>query len=179
MLENTFLFALLAIISVVLLVWRIKPDEFRKLTWWRFCIAAAIFWGSLSLILVLSAWDHFYSHFTPNYYRYVAPLAALFIYPLWSLVLRWIALRLPVHPILGFCMLGGIQGILEHAVAINRLNLLTVPFLAGSGPLAVYVLALFEYIVYWGIVVFLAIVVGRIQDRFWGVSETNPVPSTQ
>ncbi len=168
-LENTPLFILIAVITVLILVWRIKPGEFRATQWLNFCIAAGVFWGCFSLILVLTMWDRFYRHFAPPYYYFVALLASIFVYPIWSLALRWIALRLPGNPIVWFCILGGLQAIFEHAIAVYRLDLLAVPFLAGSTPTAIFIFSFFEYIVYWGIVVYLAVVIRRLRQRYWPV----------
>lgn len=165
MLENTPLLGLLAVSLVALLVWRTRPDTVRGLPWWAFALAAASFWAALALTLILTAWGFFYRYFTPGYYAYVAPLAALVVYPLWSLGLRWAALRLPGHPVLSFCLLGGLQGVFEHVVAVGRLHLLAVPFLAGATPAGIYALAYFEYALYWGVVLLLALVVGRIRGR--------------
>ncbi len=177
-LENTPAFILFAILIVIFLFWRIKPVEFRKIPWSHFCIAAALFWGSLTLIFVLIGWDLYYSHFTPHYFRYLAPLASIFIYPLWSLAFRWIAFRLPANPIVSFCILGGLQSFYEHAVAIYRLNLLEVPLLEGTTPVAIFIFAFFEYVVYWGIVVLITLVVGRIRYRQWLFSESNSANAT-
>jgi hypothetical protein len=166
MYENTIPFILIALLVAGLLVWRIKPEEFRQLVWYHLALAAALFWGALALALVLYSWGYFYSYFTPGFFRWLAPLAALLIYPLWSLLMRWIAVRLPLHPLLGFCLLGGLQGIFEHGVAMQRFNLLEVPLLAGSSPWAVYLLAFFEYAVYWGLVACLAVLISRLLRRF-------------
>jgi hypothetical protein len=165
MLENTPLIALLAVSLAGLLIWRVRPDTVRRLPWWTFALAAAIFWAALALILILTAWGFFYSYFAPGYYAYVAPLAALVVYPLWSLGLRWAALRLPGHPVLSFCLLGGLQGVFEHVVAVERLHLLVVPFLAEATPAGIYALAFFEYALYWGVVLLLAAVIGRVRGR--------------
>jgi hypothetical protein len=178
MLENTPLLILLSVGLLALLLWRIRPGTVRRLPWWTFALAAALFWAPLALILILTAWGFFYSHFTPGYYAYVAPLAALVVYPLWSLGLRWAALRLPGHPVLSFCLLGGLQGVFEHVVAVERLHLLAVPFLAETTPAGIYLLAYFEYALYWGLVLALALAVERLYSRVRrGIHTVAPGPA--
>jgi hypothetical protein len=179
MYENTIPFILIALLVVGLLVWRIKPEEFRQLAWYHLALAAALFWGALALTLVLYAWGYFYSFFTPGFFRWLAPLVSLLIYPLWSLLMRWLALRLPFHPLLGFCLLGGLQGIFEHGIAMQHFNLMAVPLLAGSSPWAVYLLAFFEYIVYWSLAAGLALALGRMQFRFGRGSRTPPTEAAR
>lgn len=162
MMENTPLFAALAVLALAVAGWRVRPDRFRRISWRWFGLAAALFWGSLATILVLGVWERYYSHFAPAYYRLAAPLASLVIYPLWAALLRWIALRLPGPPALGFCLLGGLQALFEHAIGIYRLNLLEVPMLAGSTPLAIFIFAFCEYIVYWSVVLLLADALARL-----------------
>jgi len=156
MLENTPLFTVLAVLTLGLTMWRVQGSSFHRIAWWQFCLAAALFWVSLASLLVLLAWGSYYSYFTQPAYRLLAPLASLLIYPLWSLLLRWISLHLPIPPAAGFCLLGGLEGLFEHSVAIYRLDILQAPMLENSTPLAVFVFAFFEYVVYWGIVLILA-----------------------
>ena len=165
LMENTPLFAAFAVLALALVAWRVRSGRFRQISWRYFSLAAALFWGSLATILVLSVWERYYSHFAPPYYRIAAPLASLVVYPLWVLLLRWLALRLPGLPAVSFCLLGGLQALFEHAIGIYRLNLLDVPMLQGSSPLAIFLFAFFEYIVYWAIVLLLADTIKRLVER--------------
>jgi hypothetical protein len=86
------------------------------------------------------------------------------VYPLAALLFRWIALRLPGNPVLWFCLLGGLESIAEHAVAIYRLNILRIPILRGSTAAAIFLFAFFEYVVYWGAALWLSLLVDRLWD---------------
>jgi hypothetical protein len=172
-LENTPLFTVLALLVTGFCLWRIRSGRFRQIRRLHFVLAAALFWGVLASLLILSAWERYYGHFAPPYYRFAAPLAALLVYPLWALLLRWLAARLPGNPAASFCLLGGMQGVIEHYIAITRLNILQAPMLQDSPPQAVLGFAFFEYIVYWGLVLLLADLVGLAWDRY------RPAPSGQ
>jgi hypothetical protein len=164
-LENTPLFTVFALLVVAFVVWRIRAAGFRQIQRLHFALAAILFWGSLATILILSVWDSYYAHFAPPAYKILAPVASILVYPLWSLALRWLAIRLPGSPAASFCLLGGLQGVIEHWVAIYRLNILKAPMLQDSPPAAVLVFAFFEYIVYWGIVLILADFVRRLVEH--------------
>lgn len=165
LLENTPLFTVLALLVFAFVVWRIRTAGFRQIQRRHFALAAILFWGTLATILILSVWDSYYAHFAPPAYKVLAPVASILVYPLWSLALRWLAIRLPGSPAASFCLLGGLQGTFEHWAAIYGLNILTAPMLQDSPPAAVLVFAFFEYIVYWGIVLILADLVRRLVAR--------------
>ncbi|MBX3059828.1 MAG: hypothetical protein KF770_25530 [Anaerolineae bacterium] len=155
--ENTPAAVVAAFVLVGLLVWRIKPARFHALSKLSFAIAAALFWGVLAAWLVSFAWDFYYSSFAPGWYRVAAPLGAIIIYPAFALLLRWLALRLPGNAVLVFCLLGGLESILEHAVAIYRFDILQIPFLQENSAGAILLFAYFEYVVYWGATLLLTV----------------------
>jgi hypothetical protein len=84
------------------------------------------------------------------------------LYFLLGLLLRWAALRLPGNPIISFCLLGGLESVPEHAIAIYRFHILQIPFLQDTTAAAIFILAYFEYVVYWSLALCLAIAVDRL-----------------
>ena len=160
--ENTPIAIALALAVTGLLGWRFKPSYFRALPWQSFGIAAALFWGLLAALLLSYAWGFYYSLFAPSWYRFAAPLASVLIYSLVALLLRWAALRIPGNPVIWFCLLGGLQSIPEHALAIYRFGILDIPFLRGTTAAAIFLFAYFEYVVYWGLALSLTIPVHRL-----------------
>jgi hypothetical protein len=151
---TTVIWALVDAGLLALLLWRVKPDRFRRSAW-PFVIASAIFWGIFAISLYLIFWDTYYSHFIPPYVRWLAPLAAI-EYGLVGWLLWWLARKLPGNPVLSFCLLGGLESILEHLLGSYGLKILDVPMLQGLTPLSILAFAFFEYILYWGVVVALA-----------------------
>jgi hypothetical protein len=160
--ETSILFAILLAAALIALVgWRAKAERFRALSWAAVGLASALFWGLLAIGLRLYFWETYYSYFTPAWSRWLAPLAAV-LYFFIGLLLRWIALHLPGNPAITFLLLGGLESIPEHALGIYRFHILDIPLLEGSPPLSIFLFAFFEYIVYWSIVLGLALLLGRL-----------------
>jgi hypothetical protein len=61
-------------------------------------------------------------------------------------------LRLPGHPVLSFCLLGGLWGMITHVWAVYLGILDKPPMLQGAGAAAAIVIAAFEFIFYWCII---------------------------
>ncbi len=155
--------ALIDVALVWLLVWRIKPDRFRRMRW-PVAIGSAIFWGALGTIVIWGCWDVYYSAFYPAWMRWSFPLIAL-VYGLAGLAMWWLALRLPGKPILNFCLLGGLESLLEHLLGIYVLRILDIPILQGVTPLPVLAFAVFEYIFYWSLALGIAALLQGIWQR--------------
>lgn len=172
--ENTPLAVGAALVIVGLLIWRLKPSGFRSLPWQTIGIASALFWGLLAALLISYAWSFYYSLFAPAWYRFAAPLGAIVIYAALGITFKWAALHLPGNPVIWFCLLGGLESIPEHAIAIYRYDILKIPLLQNSSAAAIFIFAFFEYIVYWGMA--LALAVGL--DRLLHVLRRRKLPST-
>lgn len=169
--EMLWLSALLTALVDVPLVWvlarRLRPARFRELHW-PTALAAALFWLSLAVLLYALTWDWYYAKFLPgaggrSLGRGLLELAPyLALYPAIGLLLWWLALRLPGHPAVTFCLLGGLESVPEHLWGIYRLGILDkVDYFQGVSAASVLVFAVFEYILYWGSVLSLAALLRR------------------
>lgn len=144
------------IIFVFLLALCIKPTRFRQLNW-VLTGTSAILWGVFATACLWGFWDLYYRYFYPGWVRWLAPLDAL-LYGAIALALWWLALRLPGNPVVNFCLLGGLESVLEHLLGIYGLGILDrVPLLQGVRPTPALVFAFFEYIFYWSIVLGIAL----------------------
>ncbi|MBE0409446.1 MAG: hypothetical protein IBX69_06920 [Anaerolineales bacterium] len=164
MAENTPIFVFLAVAMLSLIGWRIKPTYYRQLPWWVIAVVSACFWGILTVVLVLTAWQSYYGLFQPATNRYLIPAAAVLVYPLWSLLLRWLSLRIPGNPAVFFCLLGGVQSIMEHSILIFVIKP-EVPIIQQSSPLAILIFAYLEYVVFWSLVLLIAVGIYRITQK--------------
>jgi hypothetical protein len=156
-LDNAPVFIVLAFILPALLVWRFKRRQFQQLGWKVVGIGSALFWGVFATLLFWYAWDFYYRYYAPAWSRFAAPLSAMLFYFLLALLFRQIALHLPGNPTLTFCLLGGLEALPEHAVAIYRFHILDIPVLQGMTAVEIFVFAFFEYVVYWSLALCLVI----------------------
>ncbi len=159
---TTPIFFVLAVLLVGLLAWRVKPAQFRTLSWQAVGVGSALVWGVLVGVLMLFTWESYYRYYAPSWDRIVGPLAALVLYFLLGLMLRWLALHLPGNPIAAFCLLGGLESVPEHALAIYRFYILEIPMLQDATAASIFIFAFFEYVVYWSLALCIAIIINRI-----------------
>jgi hypothetical protein len=61
-------------------------------------------------------------------------------------------------------VLGGVEGIVEHIIAIYGFRILDkVPFLQGLDTFPVLIFSFFEYMVYWTLVAWLALGIAKLR----------------
>lgn len=170
--RTTLVWALLDAVLVPLLVWRVPAARFRHLKGALF-LSAGLFWGAFSTALTLIYWDSYYLHFRPGWSAWLAPLAALVYAPV-GLGLWALAKRLPGYPAASFLLLGSLEGLVEHLLAIYRFGILEkVPMLSGNTPAEILVFSFVEYLLYWSAVLVLAVWLQRFRKGHRNVALTN------
>jgi hypothetical protein len=154
---SSIIIALIDALFVLLLVWRIKPADFRELKW-PLVGSAVLVWSILSIVIVLVFWDTYYKHFFPGWFRsgglllYVPLLYGVFAY-----VFLWLSLRIPGHPLVNFCILAGLESLLEHLWGFYGLKILKTPILQDVSPISILAFSFPEYIFYWCIIIGVAL----------------------
>jgi hypothetical protein len=155
--RGALMFALMDIPFVAVLAWRIKPSRFRQLRW-ELTTTAAIFYGAIWLALaVIIYWDSVYRYFFPDWMRWLIPFLLGLLNAVAVFVAWWSTSRLKRFPIIGFCFCGGLWGMLTHIWAVSRGIVDNPPMLQGANPVAAVVIAIFEFIFYWCIILSLAL----------------------
>jgi hypothetical protein len=155
--RSTLFITLIDAIVVTILARRINRSRFRQLKW-PIVITAAIFWSVVGVVLYQVFWDDYYRYFASSWLHdggvlvITIPMGAGL-----ALLFHWLALRLPGNPIVSFCLLGGLKGLLEHLWGIYSLKILSIPLLQGVSPASILAFAFPEYIVYWCVVISLAL----------------------
>lgn len=120
-------------------------------------VASALFWGLVAAVALLHFWELYYRYFYPAWTRWLVPLDVL-LYAAIGLGLWWLAQRLPGPAVLGFVLLGGLEGVAEHVLGIYLFRVLDkVPWLRGVAAPPVLVFSFFEYVLYWTLVAWLAL----------------------
>lgn len=179
LLSQSLILCLLDLVILPVLVYATRKTPASALNW-PVAIASALFWELLSLLLVILLWDLEHKYIYPARARWLVPFN-LVVYGGLGWGLWWLAQRLPGVAQVWFAFLGGVEGLVEHLVGIYRLGILDkVPLLQGVSPLSVLVFSYFEYMLYWTIVIWLAL--GLFQGwrairKLPGVKPTNSVTS--
>jgi hypothetical protein len=154
----------IAAAGIFILTRLISRERFARLRW-AFVAAAVIFWSILGTVLIQLTWESYYQSFASSGMQnggnliVTIPMSAGL-----ALLFHWIALRLPWHPILSVCLLGGVESIIEHLVGIFAWRILEIPMLQGVDPLSVLAFAFPDYMLYWCVVVAL----GGLLGWGWG-----------
>ncbi|MBN1538424.1 MAG: hypothetical protein JW908_16940 [Anaerolineales bacterium] len=126
--------------------------------------SAAISWGIFSIVLVSVFWESYYQYFYPSWLRSVWLLVFVpILYGALAMVFHWLALHIPGNPIFNFCVLVGIEAVLEHTWGIYGLHILKIPLLQDVNLASILVFSVPEYIFYWCIVITIAILIYNIR----------------
>jgi hypothetical protein len=160
--KAALIFAPVDAVFVALLAWSVDAATFRSLRR-ALVVTTTVFWFAMWLVMTSGVfWD--------SVYRYVFPAGARWLIPpLYGLLfggVAWafwrLALRLPGRPVVNYCLLGGVWGSLTHVWAIYRGILEKPPMLRGASPVAAVVFPFFEFVLYWCITAFVALLAHRI-----------------
>ena len=150
--EGALIFALIDVVFVFILRWRIKPEAFRQLKW-TLVITTGIFWCLLLVILMSWIfWEPVYHYVFPNWARWLIPPVYGLLFAAVGLLFWSIALRFPGNPVVTWCLLGGLWGMITHIWAVYRGILDKPPMLQGASPLAAVIMPIFEFIFYYSII---------------------------
>lgn len=153
--QGTLVFALADAVFVSLLVWRMKEETFRRLKW-PLSIVAALVWLGIWSWAIGNFWGTVYSYVFPAWARTWIPWFAFTTAGIVTLALWQLTARIRWNAILTFCLMGGLIGSLTHIWAVFRGIVTKPPILQGASPLGAVVIAFFEYIFYWCVILTLA-----------------------
>jgi hypothetical protein len=171
--QDAVVVALIAAIWVTILVRRIDRARFGQLRW-PLVAMSAVFWSALGTILVQVFWGDYYRYFYPGWLHdggilvMTIPSGAVL-----ALLFHWMAPHLPGHPLVAFCLLGGLKSWLDHLCGIYIFKILDIPLLQGVSPASILAFALPEYVVYWCIVISAAAVTQVIWQRWTGLRQSG------
>jgi len=163
--KGALVFALMDAVFVSLLVWRLKKETFRRLKW-LLVVSAALVWFGIWSWAIGNFWGTVYSYVFSAWAQTWVPWIALIGAGLVALGLWTLTIRIRWNVVLTFCLMGGIIGSLTHIWAVHRGIVTKPPMLQGASPLGAVVIAFFEYIFYWCVILMLATVMDWIGNRF-------------
>lgn len=149
--EAALAFALIDFFFILLLMRRIHGEMFRQLRPYL-VFTAGIFWFLVWLLMSAYFWDPVYHYVFPAWARWLIPPVYSILFMLATLLFWWLSFRIPGHPMLNFCILGGLWGMLSHLWGISRGLIDKPPMLQGLNPISVAVMPIFEFMFYWCII---------------------------
>jgi len=153
--QGALVFALLDAVCIPLLFWRIKEETFRRMKW-HLVITAALVWFGIWSWAIGNFWETFYTYVFPTWAELWIPRIAFVGAGMVALGLWALSIHLRRKVILTFCLIGGFIGILTHVWAVYRGAVSKPPMIQGASPLAAVVIAFFEYIFYWCVILTVA-----------------------
>jgi hypothetical protein len=145
------LFAMFDIVLVAYLARFIEPEHFRRMKW-PVTVVTGIFWFMIWLTMVIYFWEPVYHYVFPSWSRWILPLLFGILFAFVGLLFWRLAPLLKGNPVISFCLLGGLWGMITHIVAIQRGILEKPPILQEAGPVAASIMPIFEFIFYWCII---------------------------
>lgn len=166
-----FFFAVVDAVLVAVLATRVSRAEFLQ---YRrvLVLVSGVFWFLVWVAMCAWFWVPVYSYVFPPWARWVIPPVYGLLFAVVSLLFWWVVVRVRVNPVIGFCALGGLWGMLTHIWAISRGILDGPPMLQGASPVAASVMPIFEFAFYWSIIVTVTRRLVRYRGSRGGAVET-------
>jgi hypothetical protein len=153
---GTFIFAAIDTVFIPILAWRINPATFRRFKW-ALVVTTTIFWCALWTWGLVTFWDSIYHYVFPAWAHWLIPPTFGLLYAGICLLFWWLALRLPGNAVANFCLLGGLWGMITHLFAVSIGIVNKPPVLQGAAPAAAVIFAIFEFMLYWCIILSVAV----------------------
>ena len=147
--KGAIFFALIDVILVIILTRIIKRENLLRMKWRLIIFMAVFFFILFGSIVSIIFWNSVYSYVFPVWARWIIPPLYGLIFSLVGLLFWWLALHIPVNPIVSFCILGGFWGLITHILAIYRGILDKPPMLQDASIVSALTIATFEFIFYW------------------------------
>jgi hypothetical protein len=152
---GTFIFSAIDAVFIPILAWRINVATFRRFKW-ILVITTAIFWSSLWTWGLVTFWNSVYHYVFPAWAHWLIPPTFGLLYAGICLLIWWLALRLPGNAVVNFSLLGGLWGMITHLIAVSIGIVSKPPVLQGAAPAAAVIMAIFEFMFYWCIILTIA-----------------------
>ncbi len=143
--------AVLDVVVVATLWWRVSREVFARLRVWLPCVAAVV-WTFIYGVAALTAWESCYHYVMPPWVRWGAWLYGL-SHGLLGVMFWWLAKGAPLHPVLGLALLGGLHSLPGHMHGIYARGLLDrCPPVRGVSAASALTFGVFEFAFYWMVV---------------------------
>jgi hypothetical protein len=148
----TFATAVIDLVFITLLAWRIRSDRFHQLKN-ILGVVAVIFWASLWTWVMTNAfiWETCYQFIFPSWARWMMPPVMALLNGSLALLFWWLASHLPGNPVVNLVLLGGLGSFPGHLHAI-QLGILETPLLKNVSAASALTFGFFEFVFYWSVI---------------------------
>ncbi len=149
-------------VSLALLLSRtINREQFREQRK-LLILAGGVFFLLVWTSVLVWGWDWFYAYIFPAWARYALPPIFGTGYALLALGMAWLSINVKGNPVITWCVLGGVEGLLSHLYAIYELGAASKPpIMQGTDPFAVLVFAIFEKAFYWSLILLVSWLISK------------------
>jgi hypothetical protein len=127
------------------------------------CLVYALLWGILGSVYF---WETVYKAIFPAWSRWLLPVGYGLLFGVLAVAFWHASMAAPRWRAVWFCLFGGLVSLVGHTIGISR-GLLRVPLLAGASAVSALVFGVFEFIVYWCVIVGLAVAARRLGLMVW------------
>jgi hypothetical protein len=161
----TLVTAIIDVVFVTLLAWRIRSERFHQLKN-ILGVVAIIFWAGLWTWVMTNTfiWETCYQFVFPPSARWIMPPVMALLYGVLALLFWWLALRLPGNPVVNLMLLGGLESFPGHLRAI-QLGILATPLLKNVSAASALTFGFFEFIFYWSIILVISALLFSIREQ--------------
>jgi len=166
---GTLIFAAIDAVFIPILAWRINAATFRRFKW-ALVVTTAIFWCILWVWVLSKFWDSVYHYVFPSWAHWFIPPICGLLFAGMSLLFWWLAIKLRGNMVITFCLLGGLWGMATHLLAVYLGIVDEPPVLQGTAPEAAVIVAIFEFMFYWCIILSIASLLQCYWQRFRNAS---------
>lgn len=155
--RGTAVGVVLAAALLLVVIRRVPPSRFARLAR-PVALTASAFWFVVWAYAMWGPWwDLAYRHVFPAWARWIVPPAYGALFSATALGLWWLARRTPAAPAATFCLLGGLVSLPGHLFAFYGRDMLrNVPILQGVSVQSALVFGVFEFMVYWAVILLVA-----------------------
>ncbi len=161
--KGALIFALIDVVFVSILRRRVRFEVFHEFKW-TLVIITGVFWCLLlGILMSWMFWEPVYHSVFPNWARWLIPPVYGLLFAALGLFFWWVAIRFQRDPVIIWCLLGGLWGLVTHTWAVYRGILDKPPMLQGASPIATVIMPIFEFIFYYCVILSLTALLRRIR----------------
>lgn len=153
------------LLLAIVLIKTVSADLFKR------SLAYLVVFGILFWCLLLTAaawgyWDECYGLLFPGWVRWAVPFYGLLVGAGLGPLFWWVARRFPGHPLPAFIVLAGLHSLPGHLRGIYGERMLErCSMLVGVTPASALVFGVFEFVLYWCVVLGLAALATAGRER--------------